>query len=257
MSLICILLIISPTVFSSTSAKIDDQGLKAVQIRAGILKTGGPVGHGHKHGQVQAMVREVEPQVYSYKFMIDLKKATPNKEYTIHMWADVPEIEITIYADYTSPAQNPNWFALQLAMLWLELDMDLTFNDQITINTNILGLTGMQTANLQKSFVTDHRGNYKNMKTGIIAEMDAIEYTTDLAWPHLRQYLIDNFPEYPVSELLPAEIDFSIFKILGFTIPAGSYTISGGLNFVGVGGDSYYTETVTYTYTTSGFEWWF
>ena len=79
MVLISVLLLVSPVIFARTFVKIDDEGLKNFHIRADIYEEGSQ--GGPKHGRVQAVIREVAPEVYSYKFMIDLKKATPYTEY--------------------------------------------------------------------------------------------------------------------------------------------------------------------------------
>lgn len=269
MALVSVLLLVSPCVLSKPFVKIDDEGLRSFHIRADILKEGGPSGHGPKHGRVQAMVREIAPETYSYKFMIDLKKATPNKEYNIELWVDFPEPEnpeddvlITIHGQ---SAPGNIWYWIKLAaVLFLKIDLTPTNPNQINFYLNDaltkLGLTGDEVViPTGKTIMTDETGNFKSIKEGIISEDDAMEYVLDLIWPFLRSYLVGLVP----PGFLPEEIDFDYLGVTGVTIHGGEYSVSGGVRFIGEGGgqnpgnsvEIYYTETVTIDRVWNDFVW--
>jgi hypothetical protein len=269
MALVSVLLLVSPCVFSKPFVKIDDEGLRSIHIRADILKQDGPSGHGPKHGRVQIMVREIAPEVYSYKFMIDFKKASPNKEYNIELWVVFPEPEnpeddvlITIYGE---DELGNIWHWIKLAaVLFLKIDLTPGNPNQINFYLNEaltkLGLTEdeivMPTG---MTIMTDETGNFKSIKEGIISEDDAMEYVLDLIWPFLRSYLVGLVP----PQFLPDEIDFDYLGVTGVKIRGGEYSVSGGMRFIGEGDgqnpenpvDIYYTETVTIDRVWNDFIW--
>ncbi len=241
MVLISVLLLLSPIVFAKVFVKIDDVGLKSLHIRADILEEGSP----GKHGRISAMIREMTEEVYSYKFMIDLKKATPNTQYIIWLYADLPEeVVITIYGDGTGLWPGIEWVANSYGIDYNEESgvIETTVGDLLSV----LGFTeGTIELNTGMTFTTDDRGNFKSIKEGIITEDDAMEHALDLAWPTLRQYLSSLIP----GIVPPDEIDFADLGITGLWVHGGQYSISGYVKFVGGDPedpvDVYVTETVT------------
>jgi len=264
MVLISVLLLVSPVVFGKWSVTIDTEGLKRLHIRADIYKENGQGGPGQKHGRVQALISEIEPgRNYSYKFMLHMRKAEPGAEYYINVSANVPDIKFTVYSDFDADENpNPNWWVIEwLSLALLHIDMDNTLNGQITTTTGLLGLAGSHEVNTTKSFVADNHGSFKKTISGVINESNAIEYATDLGWPSFRQHIINNHPEWPQLEnLLPPEIDFADFGIIGLRIYGieGGYDFSGRLRFINAEDedDVYCTETITANHFWKNFEWW-
>ena len=238
MVLISVLLLVSPIVFAKVGWRIDDVGLKSVQIRASILEDPGP---GAKHGRISASIREIEPEVYSYKFVIDLKKATPFTEYSILAWAELPNIKFDIYGDGGS-----NWIAIEMLAGYIGIDLAPEDDSKIETSLGLLGLDGFQEFDTNLKFTTDYRGFFKSVKSGIISENNAIEYALDFGWPTLKQYIIAEYPE--LAPFLPDEIDFADFGIIGVTMYGGYFTVSGGVRFIGPGGlegdDNYRSEDI-------------
>jgi hypothetical protein len=260
MALITVLLLVSP-VFAKPHVKINDQGLKSLNMRAFIIEEGAPGGHGPKHGRVQALITELEkfnpedPTMYSYKFMIDLRKAEAG-EYRIHMTARLPEMEITIHGSGFGIWNIIKHYAGEFG---LDDDPDPR---KIVISLTDLNLADRDLEmNTEKVFTVDDRGNYKNVKQNSIEEMVAIDWALDLAWPFLWDYMLQEYPEfdYIIDYVFEVDRDFSHFGIIGWSIPAGDYEFSGGVRFVNTGESSdtvYCTEPTTFTYSTIGFEWW-
>ncbi len=254
--LISVLLLVAPGVFSNTFVQIDDVGLKGMQVRADVFKEGQISNHGPKHGRIQVIVREVETELYSFKFLVDLKKASPNTEYGVHVWADLPDFEFTIHGD-----NSGTWKMLELFAGLPQIGIDLEPNDNTIIRTT-LGLLGATKETIKHdtgmTIMTDNRGTYKNIKTGIATEDALMEYALDLIWPFLREQIVLAYPS--LALFLPAEMDFASLHIIGVTMPEQYHKISGGFKFIGPGGpegdDNYVTETITVERLWKEFEWW-
>jgi hypothetical protein len=258
--LITVFLLVSPGVFANTFVQIDDEGLKGMQIRADIYKKGQVGGTGPKHGRVQIIIREMDIEQYSLKFLLDLKKATPDTEYSICLWANLPDIEFTIHGDGSN-----FWYLLLEPMAGsLGFDKSPGNNDIIETSLGLLGLTQQKIEHdTGMDIMTDNRGTYKDIKTGGMTQDELMMLALNIAWPILREYAIDR---YPILEaFLPEEVDFATLHIIGVTIPANQYTISGGLEFVGRDPedpnpdnivDEYVTETITINHYWEYFEWW-
>ncbi len=251
--LISVFMLLSPAVFAKWFVDIDDEGLKSLHVRADVYRGSGGDVYGQKHGRVQFVITEIEPRLYSYKFQVHLRKAMENTKFEIIAWANMPNIEFTLYGDL----DNPNWWWLELIAnsVTPPLDKDETMDGKIWTDLATLNLMGYHRVNTGMTFTTNERGSYKNIKSGIMTETDAMEYVLDLTWPIFLDYL-------GLGGVFPPEIDFEYFSIYRFDIHAGLYTVRGGLDFETVekypGGipiDTYSTEEITVTYDTDGFIW--
>lgn len=261
MVLISVFLLISPVILAKPMAKINDQGLKSLNMRAFIIEEDTPSGHGPKHGRAQALVNEIEkldpadPTRYSYKFTIDLRKAMPGEEYTLNVTFTLPDIVLTIYGD-----KKGLWNLIESKAVELGLDgnpepgvIEISLADLNIADVDFEFNTG-------KTFITDDRGNYKEVRTGVMEEMVAINYALDLAWPFLWQFLLQEYPAYAgvINYVFSVDRDFMDFGIIGVSIPEGDYVFSGGLRIINTQDDTnvYCTEPLTFTYSTIGFQWW-
>jgi hypothetical protein len=241
-AVVLILMFVSPMVFAKWMVSLDDEGLKSLHVRADIYEDTGSGAEGQKHGRVQVLLTEIEPKLYSYKFQIHLRKATPSTEYEIHVWTYLPDITFSIYGD----TKNFLWKIIEGAVAGIDQDPTAGV---IMVNLASLGLTGEHEAYSGMSFVTDERGSYKEIKSGVKTETEIMEYVLDLSWPIFK------------AELglggLSDNVDFADFGITGVYIhPSGKhgYQISGSLSFES-DVDAYCTEDITYTYYTDGFLW--
>ena len=261
MSVICVLLLVSPMVFAKPFVKINDQGLKSLHMRAFIIEEGSPSGHGPKHGRVQAMITEIEkilpedPVRYSYNIVLDMKKAVAGATYEMKVKFTLPNIVFTIYGD-----ESGLWNIIEDKAGELGLDSN-PLPGEITVSLADLNIADNEfEMNTGKQFTCDNRGNYKETKTGVIEEMVAIDYALDLAWPFLWQYLLEEYPVYTavINYIFGVDRDFLDFGIIGVSIPPGNYEISGGVRFINTedAGNIYCTETISFTYSTIGFQWW-
>lgn len=243
-ALVIILLLVSPMVFAKWFATIDDEGLKSLRVRADIYKGSGGEASGQKHGRVQLMINEIEPKLYSYKFQIQLRKATPSTEYEIWAWATMPNLVFTIYGDHSG-----YWNQLEMYANVLKLDWDKNPNNgEITTSLATLKLNGFHEVDTGLRYTTDNRGTINEIKSGIITETNAMEYVLDLTWPIFKNML--GIPG------LPDNVDFKYFGITAMKIHEGNYVVSGGLDLVGENPDDVFcTEEITLTYDTEGFYW--
>ena len=264
MTLITVLLLVSPVVFARPVVRIDDEGeLKGLRIKTSIIK-GNDIYrlHGPNCGKVQAIITEVPGQQYTYRFSIDFKKALPETDYGISVWADLPEeVVITIYGN-----GNGLWPAIELVAYFLEID-DNPFDRRIEASIGewmtAFGFTDpIIELDTGLTFKTDILGEYHNTKTGSIEEDKALEYVLDLAWPKLRTYLLSILPPGPV---IPEEIDFDYLGIVGLWVHGGQFSVSGGLRIIELegpegppipdGNNNFHTVPVTIDRFWNDFKW--
>ncbi len=261
--LITVLLIFSSSAFSKPFVRIRLDGLKEVHIRADIIKGVNPEGGGPKHGRVQFRIKEAESLIlgeeshyYTYKFSVDLRRATENHEYEIYLWADLPNIKFTIYGD-----GSEEWGYFEDFVNDLGLDDDHNpENNKIEISLLRLGLVGHNEEPTGIKIMTDDRGSYKFLKTGGIAEMDAVEWAIDFGLPLLKPYLLKLFEGDPekigmINWFFNQEWDFEDFHIVRIKMWGGYYTISMGIKFIGGGSDNFCTEMVTFALAMGHFVW--
>lgn len=254
MVLITVFIIFSSGAFSKPLVKIDTEGLKGVHIRANIIKGLDPSGHGHIHGRVQVIITEDYSRHYMYKFLIELKRASG--PYTIQLWANMPNIDIIIHGD-----GSLNWIILEGFAVQMGIDK-YGLDGKIDTSLERLGLMGYWDVDTGIVITTDERGYYKNIITGEIDEMEAIEQLIDFGTPLLKEQLILRYPGHQslINWFFSIDRDFAEFGIKGVTIPGGIYTISMGARFIGPAGpggdDNFCTEDITFTHVMGKFEWW-
>lgn len=248
LAIACMLLLLSPVVFATPSVKIVTEGLKSFHVRANIVEEGGVAGHGAKNGRVQILIGEIEPELYSYKFQINFRKANPNTEYELAMWCQLDNIGFTIFGNN----ENPTWLFIEWFANNYDIDTDGPGNGQITTTLGELGLTG-ETFDLitPETITTDERGSYKNIKSGLMTEDNAMEYVLDLIWPFFSQYIMDRID----GLVLDAEVDFVNLGIIGLLIHGGTYDFAMGGEFVNEVHGSYETEDIIFTHTMNDYHW--
>lgn len=257
MALITVVLLVSPAIFARPVIRIDDEDAKGLRIKASIIKGNDILRpHGPNCGKIQAIVTEVMDQQYTYRFSLDLKKAIPITDYSIWVWADLPEeVVLTIYGDNTGL-----WPAIQLFANLFGIDDDPSpFVIETTVGEllSFLGFTDpIVELDTGLTFTTDINGEYHNTKTGSISEIDAIDYALDLAWPKFRSYLISlGIPE----GMLPEEINIDYLGVVGLWIHGGQFSVSGGFRIIGPGGpegnNNFHSEPLTVDRLWNDFKW--
>jgi hypothetical protein len=247
LAVIMVLVLISPAVLGATHFKIQTEGLKSVSVRADIYKFPDP--QGPKHGRIQILVREVEPQLYSYKFQIHMRKVQPVTEFTMRMWCQLSNIELTIFGDQTQGSMFP---FIEMFANYLQIDSDGPNNGKITCSLADLGMdqeTYEMTA--PETFTTDERGSYKNIKSGLMNEDAVMEYLFDLLYPHFSQMLMDRIEGL---EMEP-EADLSDLGIIGLCVYGNTYTFVMGAEFNAAQGQDYATEDIVCEHTMGDFLW--
>lgn len=247
LAMITTALLLSPIVFAEPFVKIETEGLKSVHIRANIIEEGTQGGQGAKNGRIQVLVGEIEPQLYSYKFQINFRKAKPNTEYEVRLWCQLDDITITLFGD----VENPTWMFIEWFAGHYNIDQDQD-SGQITTSLGALGLTE-ETYDLlsPETITTDERGSYKNMRSGLITEEGGMEYLLDLIWPYFRQYIMDRIPQL----FLQVHVDLEDLGIIGLMIHGGTYNFEMGMDFIDDTGPDYKCEDIIFSHTMNDYHW--
>lgn len=270
MILLCVFVIFSSGAFSKVFVKVDLEGLKNVHIRADIYEETNGNFHPPKHGKVQFRITEEQPVMeggprqYSYKFSLDLRRATPEKPYRIWIKATLPNVKFTIYGD----TLDDDWLLIQwIALNRLNIDEDYAFDNKIVSSFATLGIVGDHERDTGIDVWTDVHGNYRNMITGGIEEMVAIEWAIDFGSPYLKEILLSLAQSEGDKELIEwffsIDRNFDDFGITGVTMHGGVYPFKARARFVGPEDpenpgepiDVYTTEEVSFTYAKGDFIW--
>jgi hypothetical protein len=250
LAVIMVLVLISPACLGATFFKIQTEGLKSVSIRADIYKA--PDHQGPKHGRIQILVREVEPQLYSYKFQIHMRKVQPNTEFTMRMWCELDNIELTIYGEQGSFFRFLEMFANMLGIDSDGMGDEGLGNGKITTTlADLQMLDEVYEITAPQTFITDERGSYKNIKSGLMNEDALMEYLFYMLYPRFREMLMDMDDRI----WLEPEADLSDLGIIGLCIYGNTYTFTLGAEFEAAQGQCYATEDIVCTHTMNDFLW--
>jgi hypothetical protein len=254
LSIFVVFILVSPLIFAKPFVRIDDEGLKGIQIRAKIMKGNDVITpHGPNCGKVQLVLTEVIEGQYTYRFSIDLRKAEIETEYGIWLWADFDDdIHFTIHGDPVMPSMFAiiEWYAVEEG-----LDHDHTVNGHIVTSMETLGLMGFHQGDTGLTLTTNAIGEYHEIRTGSMSENELMEFSLDIAWPIFKEY-IEGITPLTLGETA----NYADLGVWGVTIHEGEYAVTGGLRFIGpngpLGEGNFHTEPVTLNRQWNEFEWW-
>ena len=247
--LVLTMLVISSVAIAGPSGKCKKHGRERekVKLDADILKLGEQNRH-HKYGKIDFFLKETRHDDYKIKFNLHLKHASRNTVYDVYLWADIPDISLTIYGELS----NSYWTNLEKTFVYYNYDTDGMVNGKIETSLGKLEISGYHIRDTMYDIETNKCGNFKFKYKAILTQEEIIDSVIDFTWPYIRQHMIGLIPA--LAQYLPVDSDFSAMGVTSVTIHAGTYSVSTGLSFVGPQ-DTYYTETLSFTYKTDGFSW--
>ena len=225
----------------------DKHGRIKVHVKTKIMKLG-EIEEQHHYGKVSFKLKETKHGDYKVDFKLDFKHAMKNTEYEIFVWANIPDVTITMYGNLL----NNNWKLMEFVAVLYGYDTDYTINGKIETSTSTLGFSGYHVLDTGHDIMTDHHGHYKYKCKDKITEEEGIEYAIGFAWPYIKEHLCDTHPL--LSFFLPTELDLTAMGVTSVTIHGGTYSLSTGASFVG-SVDTYYTEPLSHTFIVDDLVW--
>jgi hypothetical protein len=244
--LVLALLFISSAAFAVPAKKAENNSpdrLK-VHLRADILKLGDT--GDQKYGNVELKLQEVMQDDYAVKFKLDLKHASKNTQYDIFLWANIPNIPLTITGDLS----NRVWYSLEYLFVLNGYDTDGTLNGQIVTSLGILEISGYHVRDTFYDIETKKNGNSKCKFQDRMTGEELIGATVDFMWPYIRLHMIGLLPA--LAPYLPVEPEFSGLGITSIKLHGGTYAVSTGLIMVNLP-ETYYTEPLNFAFSTDDF----
>jgi hypothetical protein len=247
--LVLVMLVISSVAIAGPAGKSKGKGSerRKVHLDADIMKLGDTENHPN-YGKVDFNLKETTHGDYKIKFKLDLKHAADNTVYDIYLWANIPDVPLTIYGDLS----NMNWLYFETIFTGYGYDLDGTVNGKIETSLATLEISGYHIRDTMYDIETDKHGKFKCKYKAVLTQEELIEAVIDFTWPYIRQHMIGLIPA--LAPYLPMDSDFSAIGITSVTLYGGTYSVSTGILIVGPQ-DTYYTEPLSYTYSTDDFSW--
>jgi hypothetical protein len=253
-SIVLVVLVLALLLFSSVAAagpagKCNKNGSERhkVHLDAEIMKWGEPESHTN-YGKLDFKLHETPHGDYKIKFKLDLKHASDNTVYDIFLWANIPDLPLTIYGDLS----NVYWLYIEYLFIAYGYDQDMTVNGKIETTLGILEISGYHIRDTMYDIETDKHGNSKYKYKDELTQEELMDAVIDFTWPYIRQHMIGLLPV--LAPYLPMDSDFAAIGINSVTIHGGTYAVSTGILIVGPE-DNYYTEPLSYTCTMDEFSW--
>jgi hypothetical protein len=242
--LVLALLFISSSAIAIPAKKSENNDMDklSVHLKTDILKRGVP--DYQNYGKVELKLAEIKEDDYSVKMMLDLKHASIDTKYDVYLWANIPNIPVTIMGELS----NKIWYALESLFILNGYDLDGTLNGKIESSLGVLEISGYHVRDTFFDVETKQNGNIKYLFHERMTGEELIGSVVDFTWPYVRLHMIGLLPAS--APYLPVEPDFSMTGITTIKLHGGTYPVSTGLIFIS-NIDAYYTAPMNFVISTS------